>query len=81
MREPIVVPKLNCAAMVLSVWYVKPGEAVFTGDRVVELLLGAATFDITAPASGVLLEQSANAGEQLNAGQIVGYLDAEQAPG
>lgn len=81
MREPIVVPELDCDALVLSVWYVKPGEAVFTGDRVVELLLGGATFDITAPASGVLLEQCARLGERLSTGQVVGYVKTEQAPG
>jgi pyruvate/2-oxoglutarate dehydrogenase complex dihydrolipoamide acyltransferase (E2) component len=75
MREPIVVPELDCNAMVLSVWYVKPGEAVFTGDRLVELLLGGATFDITAPASGTMLEQCARPGEQLRASQVVGFFE------
>jgi pyruvate/2-oxoglutarate dehydrogenase complex dihydrolipoamide acyltransferase (E2) component len=75
MREPIIVPELDCDAMVLSVWYVKPGEAVFTGDRVVELLLGGATFDITAPASGTMLEQCARPGELLTATQVVGYFE------
>ena len=28
MREPIIVPELDWPALVLSVWYVKPGEAV-----------------------------------------------------
>jgi pyruvate/2-oxoglutarate dehydrogenase complex dihydrolipoamide acyltransferase (E2) component len=78
MREPIVVPKLDCDAMVLNVWYVKPGEAVFAGDRLVELLLGAATFDITALASGTLVEQSARPGERLSAGQVVGYFERSE---
>ena len=77
MREPIIVPELDCDAMVLSVWYVKPGETVFTGDRVVELLLGGATFDITAPASGTLVDRIANPGDRLDAGQVIGYLNLD----
>jgi pyruvate/2-oxoglutarate dehydrogenase complex dihydrolipoamide acyltransferase (E2) component len=75
MREPIVVPDLGVADMVVSVWYVKPGEAVRAGDRVVELLLGAATFDVTATVSGTLSEHSVKAEERVKPGQVIGFLD------
>jgi pyruvate/2-oxoglutarate dehydrogenase complex dihydrolipoamide acyltransferase (E2) component len=77
MREPITVPDLGTPNMILSVWYVKPGESVYEGDRVVELLLGSATFDITAPCAGTLVEQCSGPAERLLAGQIIGYLKSE----
>lgn len=75
MREPILVPDLGVPIIVLSVWYVKPGESVFSGDRVVELLLGSATFDVAAPNAGMLDEQVAWPGDVVAPGQIVGYVN------
>ncbi|MBI2805040.1 MAG: biotin attachment protein [Planctomycetes bacterium] len=75
MREPIVVPDLGTEQVVVSVWYVKPGEQVFRGDRLVELLLASATFDVTAPCAGILTEQYVAAEKPVRAGQIVGYLE------
>ena len=77
MREPIVVPELGTPNMVVSVWYVKPGEEVYAGDRVVELLLGSATFDIAAPCAGTLAEQCAGPAERVVAGQVIGQIEYE----
>lgn len=74
MLQPIVVPELNVPSIVLSVWYVKPGEKVYVGDRLVELLLGSATFDVTATEAGKLAEQCVWADEVLTPGQLLGYL-------
>jgi pyruvate/2-oxoglutarate dehydrogenase complex dihydrolipoamide acyltransferase (E2) component len=79
MREAIVVPDLGAANAVVSVWYVKPGEEVFRGDRLVELLLGSATFDVSAPDAGVLIEHCAAPGEGVQPGQIVGYLESRMS--
>lgn len=76
MREPILAPDLGSMDVVVSVWYVKRGEAVYAGDRVVELLLGSATFDVAAPAAGTLIEQAVLPGERVAAGQVLGYLEA-----
>lgn len=76
MREPIIVPDLGVADVVLSVWYVKPGEDVFRGDRLVELLLGSATFDVTAEVAGRLVEQRAAPQDRLTPGQRIGFLEA-----
>lgn len=78
MREPIVAPDLSSAGVVVSVWYVKPGETVFAGDRLVELLLGGATFDVPASASGTLLEQAVLPAEGVTAGQVLGYLECDE---
>ena len=75
MREPIVVPDLGWPNVVLSVWYVKPGEEVYAGDRVVELLLGSATFDIAAPCAGKLIDQCAAMMDRLTVGQVIGHIE------
>ncbi len=79
MRKAIVVPEVGVAAPQLSVWYARPGEQVYAGDRVVELLLGAATFDIAAPCSGRLVERSAWPHDHVAAGQVLGYIEEDPA--
>jgi 2-oxoglutarate dehydrogenase E2 component (dihydrolipoamide succinyltransferase) len=74
-RKPIVAPDLGCPNVVVSVWYVKPGEAVYAGDRLVELLAGSATFDVSAEDDGTLAECSARPGETLTPGQVLGQID------
>jgi pyruvate/2-oxoglutarate dehydrogenase complex dihydrolipoamide acyltransferase (E2) component len=75
MREPIIVPDLGWPNIVVSVWYVKPGEQVFAGDRLVELLLGSATFDVPAPSAGTLVEPCVGPADRVSPGQVLGYLE------
>lgn len=79
MREPIVVPDLGMPAMSLSVWYVKTGEVVHAGDRLVELLLASATFDVLAGSDGILDEQCAQPQDRVTPGQVVGFLETDGA--
>ena len=77
MRRPIIVPELGVAAQVVSVWYARPGERLHAGDRVVELLLGAATFDVPAPCTGRLVERVAVAPDRVAVGQVLGFIEEE----
>jgi pyruvate/2-oxoglutarate dehydrogenase complex dihydrolipoamide acyltransferase (E2) component len=77
MRRPIVVPDLGVPIAVVSVWYARPGERLYAGDRVVELLLGTATFDVAAPCTGPLAERTAWADDAVTPGQVLGYIDEE----
>ena len=50
MSEPkiaIILPDMGAAPVVLSSWFADPGDAVFEGDRLVEVLVGGATFDVS----------------------------------
>jgi pyruvate/2-oxoglutarate dehydrogenase complex dihydrolipoamide acyltransferase (E2) component len=76
MRKPIVTPDLG-ATPVLNLWLARPGDVVYAGDRVVEVLLGAATVDVSAPCSGRLAEKLAWPAEQLAAGQVLGYIETQ----
>jgi pyruvate/2-oxoglutarate dehydrogenase complex dihydrolipoamide acyltransferase (E2) component len=73
----ITLPELGSPRPVLSLWYVGPGERVYEGDRVAEVLIPGATFDVPAPATGVVIERLARPNEQLTTGQVLGTIDPD----
>lgn len=81
MRKPIVVPELGVSSAVLSVWFVNPGEQVYAGDRVVELLVAGATFDVASPATGHFVEKLALPDDSLVAGQVLGMMEEANVDG
>jgi pyruvate/2-oxoglutarate dehydrogenase complex dihydrolipoamide acyltransferase (E2) component len=77
MRAAIVLPDLGPIRVSLSVWFAGPGDAVYEGDRVVEVLAGGATFDVSCPATGKLAEQTAWPDDPLATGQVLGWIEVE----
>ena len=75
MRTEIILPEIGAAPAVLSVWYADAGEAVFEGDRLVEVLVSGATFDVASPATGRLLEKLALPDDPLLPGQVLGVVE------
>jgi 2-oxoglutarate dehydrogenase E2 component (dihydrolipoamide succinyltransferase)/2-oxoisovalerate dehydrogenase E2 component (dihydrolipoyl transacylase) len=75
MRRLILLPDLGAAPVRLSVWYADPGDAVYEGDRLVEVLAPGATFDVASPATGRLVEQSALPRDPLTPGQVLGAIE------
>jgi pyruvate/2-oxoglutarate dehydrogenase complex dihydrolipoamide acyltransferase (E2) component len=73
-RTPIALPELGSDRVTFSLWYVRPGERVFEGDRVAEILIPGATFDVPAPANGILTERLALPNDPLAAGQVLGVI-------
>ncbi len=82
-RYPILAPDLDLGdtPVVVSAWLVARGATVVEGDRVVELLAGDVTVDISAPASGVLIERRVGEDEPAPPGQVLGVIadDAQDA--
>ena len=68
---PITLPDVGSAA-VLSLWYVRPGEPVYEGDRVAEVLLPGVTVDVHAPANGTLADRLALTGDEVRPGDTLG---------
>jgi pyruvate/2-oxoglutarate dehydrogenase complex dihydrolipoamide acyltransferase (E2) component len=68
-----MLPDLGADA-VLSVWYVRPGEAVYEGDRVAEVLIPGATVDVHAPVGGTLAERRLLPGDGLRGGDVLGTI-------
>ncbi|MFN9367849.1 MAG: lipoyl domain-containing protein [Planctomycetia bacterium] len=56
-RGRLVVPDLGLgtAPLAISLWLVAEGDRVAAGDRVVEIVAGAATIDLEAPLDGRLV--------------------------
>lgn len=77
MRMPIVLPDLGAAPVRLSLWFSRPGDVVFEGDRLVEVAVAGATFDVSAPINGRLAEYSAWPRDLLVPGQVLGIVESE----
>ncbi len=77
MQTPIVLPDLGAAPVRLSLWFSKPGDLVFEGDRLVEVVVAGASFDVSAPATGRLLERYAWPRDPLTPGQVLGVMESE----
>ena len=77
-RIAIVLPEVGAAPVLLSAWFADPGDTVFEGDRLVEVLVGAATFDVSSPATGRLAERSVRRNERLVPGQVLGFVELDE---
>ena len=77
MRSPILVPPLGASPVVLSLWYAHTGDQVYAGDRLIEVMIDGATFDIPAPATGIFIEKQAWPDDTVTTGQVLGYVEAE----
>jgi pyruvate/2-oxoglutarate dehydrogenase complex dihydrolipoamide acyltransferase (E2) component len=75
MRASVVMPDVGSQPARLSVWFADPGDLVYEGDRLVEVLVNGATFDVSAPATGRLVEQCAYPDQPLTTGQLLGTLE------
>lgn len=74
MPVPITTTDLGSDRARVSLWYVRPGERVFEGDRVVELIIPGATFDVPAPATGIVAECLALTGDRITTGTVLGTI-------
>jgi pyruvate/2-oxoglutarate dehydrogenase complex dihydrolipoamide acyltransferase (E2) component len=75
MRTPVLLPDVGASPVWLSLWFAEPGDEVFEGDRLVEVLAAGATFDVSAPATGRLVERHAWPSDRLVPGQVLGVLE------
>lgn len=73
-QVPITAPELGAERVTFSLWHVEAGDRVTEGDRVAELLIPGATFDIPAPATGRLTERTAQPGDALRVGEALGTI-------
>jgi len=78
MQTQITLPELGAAPAILSVWFADTGDAIYEGDRLVEVLLGEATFDVSAPATGRLAEKHALPDDIIKTGQVLGVVEVTE---
>ncbi len=79
MHAEVILPELGSAPARLSVWFAAPGDPVYEGDRLVEVLVEGATFDVPAPATGRLAERRAYPDDPLRPGQVLGVVEVDEA--
>jgi pyruvate/2-oxoglutarate dehydrogenase complex dihydrolipoamide acyltransferase (E2) component len=77
MTIPIVLPELGAddEPICISCWLVDLSEAVDAGDRVVEVRLEGITFDVAAPAAGILTGIDKTFDMQVLPGDILGWIE------
>ena len=59
----------------VSAWLARKGDAVYEGDRVVELHAHEVTLDISSPASGQLIHQAVGLDQPVTVGQVLGVIE------
>ena len=75
MRSAIILPELGAGPVVLSAWLADAGDEVYEGDRLVEVLVNGATFDVPAPATGRLVDKLVFVDHPITVGQVLGYVE------
>jgi pyruvate/2-oxoglutarate dehydrogenase complex dihydrolipoamide acyltransferase (E2) component len=80
MSIPIILPDLGGSPVRLSVWFADVGDFVYEGDRLVEVLVNGATFDVSSPATGRLAKILCLAKDAIEKGQVLGLVEPDQAP-
>lgn len=80
-RVALVLPDLGLGALPLTVsqWLVRRDGAVVEGDRVLEVLADSVSIDVSAPASGRLVQQCVGPDDELRPGQTLGTIECESA--
>jgi hypothetical protein len=82
--EAVILPDLGTGPdvpIIVSHWFAARGETVWEGDRLVEVLVGPATFDVPAPATGRLAEIRGHEDDQVAPGAVLGLVAAEDGDG
>jgi pyruvate/2-oxoglutarate dehydrogenase complex dihydrolipoamide acyltransferase (E2) component len=73
----VVLPNLGTGPdtpIVVSHWFAARGDRVWEGERLVEVLVGPATFDVSSPASGRLAEIRGWEDDRVVAGAVLGLV-------
>jgi pyruvate/2-oxoglutarate dehydrogenase complex dihydrolipoamide acyltransferase (E2) component len=78
MEVPVIMPDLGVAQATLSLWFVEESSNVHEGERLVEILAGAATFDICAPIDGQLVKRCTLPTDRVSPGQVLGYVSSAE---
>src|SRR5262249_39526705 len=85
----VILPDLGTGPdvpIVVSHWFAARGDRVWEGERLVEVLVGPATFDVAAPLTGRLAEIHGLEDDRVEPGAVLGLVaatedDAHDGPG
>jgi len=75
--EAVTLPELGVGSditIIISHWFAARGAEVAEGERLVEIRVGPATFDVPAPVSGRLTEIRVQEDDQVRPGAVLGFV-------
>ena len=75
--EAVILPELGTSPdvpIVVSHWFAERGDEVWEGDRLVEVLVGPATFDVPSPTSGRLAVIHGQEDDRVTPGTVLGLV-------
>jgi pyruvate/2-oxoglutarate dehydrogenase complex dihydrolipoamide acyltransferase (E2) component len=73
----VILPDLGTgpdAPIFVSYWFAARGDRVWEGERLVEVLVGPATFDVPSPATGRLARIRRLPDDRVEAGSVLGLV-------
>jgi pyruvate/2-oxoglutarate dehydrogenase complex dihydrolipoamide acyltransferase (E2) component len=79
--EAVILPDLGTGAdlpIVVSHWFADRGEKVWEGERLVEVLVGPATFDVPAPSTGRLVKIQGFEDDYVLPGAVLGLVEVRE---
>jgi pyruvate/2-oxoglutarate dehydrogenase complex dihydrolipoamide acyltransferase (E2) component len=80
----VILPDLGTGPdvpIVVSHWFAARGDRVWEGERLVEVLVGPATFDVASPVSGRLAEIRGLEDDRVESGSVLGLVAMTQEDG
>jgi 2-oxoglutarate dehydrogenase E2 component (dihydrolipoamide succinyltransferase) len=79
-RLPITLPELGAGdeEMRVSCWLVDLGDAIGAGDRIIEILIDGATFDLAAEQSGTLARIEKPLDAVVRTGDTLGWIEPDE---
>ena len=82
MSVEVKVPNLpeSVSDATVAKWHKKPGDAVDRDESLVDLETDKVVLEVPAPADGVLKDISAEEGETVTEGQLLGHMEEGEAP-
>lgn len=63
----------------IQTWFFEEGDAVKTGDEIVEVLVGDTAYIVAAPCDGILSEVYYDEGETVERDEVICAIDTEDA--
>ena len=82
--QAVFLPELGTdpdEPILISHWFAARGDEVWEGDRLVEILVGPATFDVPSPRTGRLAEIRALEDDRIGPGAVLALLAVpDEAP-
>ena len=69
----LTLPDLDLPGVpiIVSAWHAKAGQRVIEGERLIEIVAGDVVIDLSAPATGMLVEQCVKIDDQPALGQLL----------